>query len=130
VPATFLSPLVREPARRWRLEKADSGVVVAEPVEGAFDSETRRRGLLGREGLAESALVIAPCNLVHTFFMRFPIDTVFVDREGLVVSVRHDIAPNRLSGTWSAFATIEIAAGQAKRADLRPGDRLVLTPAA
>ena len=128
--AAFLSPLVREPGRRWRLEKADSGAVLAEPVEGAFDSETRRRGLLGREGLDEAALVIAPCNLVHTFFMRFAIDTVFVDREGLVVGVRHDLRPNRLSGAWGAFATIELAAGQARRADVRPGDRLVLTPAA
>lgn len=128
--AVFLSPLVREPGRRWRLEKADSGAVLAETVEGAFDSETRRRGLLGREGLAESALVIAPCSLVHTFFMRFAIDTVFVDREGLVVGVRHDIRPNRVSGAWRAFATIELASGQARRADVRPGDRLVLTPAA
>jgi len=128
--AAFCSPLVREPGRRWRLEKADSGAVLAEPVEGAFDSETRRRGLLGRDGLAESALVIAPCNLVHTFFMRFAIDTVFVDRDGIVVCVRHDIRPNRLSGSWGAFATIELEAGQARRAGLRAGDRLVLTPAA
>ena len=126
----FLSPLVREPGRRWRLEKADSGAVLAEPVEGAFDSETRRRGLLGRDGLAESALVIAPCNLVHTFFMRFSIDTVFVDRDGMVIGIRHDIPPNRVSGAWGAFATIELAAGQARRIDLRRGDRLVLTLAA
>lgn len=124
----FLSPLVREPGRHWRLEKADTGVVLAEQVEGAFDSETRRRGLLGREGLFDAALVIAPCNLVHTFFMRFAIDTVFVDRDGLVLGVSHDIPPNRLSGAWRAFATIEVAAGQARRAGVRRGDRLVLTP--
>jgi uncharacterized membrane protein (UPF0127 family) len=99
-------------------------------VEGAFDTRTRRRGLLGRDGLAESALVIAPCKLVHTFFMRFAIDTVFVDREGFVLRVRHNMRPNRLSGAWGAFATIELPAGQARRADVRAGDRLVFTPAA
>ncbi len=125
----FVSPLVREPGRRWRLETVTSGAVLAESVEGAFDTPTRRRGLRGRAGLAESALVIAPCKLVHTFFLRFAIDTVFVDREGFVLRVQHDIRPNRLSGAWGAFATIELPAGQARRADVRAGDRLVLTPA-
>jgi uncharacterized membrane protein (UPF0127 family) len=126
----FVSPLVREPGRGWRLEKADSGAVLADWVEGAFDASTRRRGLLGREGVAASALVIAPCSLVHTFFMHAPIDTVFVDREGIVVRVRHGIRPNRLSGAWGAFAAIELPAGQARRAGVHAGDRLVLTPAA
>jgi hypothetical protein len=128
--AVFVSPLVREPGRGWRLEKIDSGAVLAERVEGAFDADTRRRGRLGDKGVMTSALVIAPCSLVHTFFMRFAIDTVFVDREGVVVRVRHDIRPNRLSGAWGAFAAIELPAGQARRADVRAGDRLVLTPAA
>jgi uncharacterized membrane protein (UPF0127 family) len=124
----FLSPLLREPGRRWRLEKADSRTVLAEPVEGAFDSASRRRGLLGRDGLGAAALVIAPCNLVHTVFMRFPIDIVFTDRDGLVLGVRHDVRPYRLSGAWGAFATIELAAGRARRTSVRRGDRLVLTP--
>ena len=98
-------------------------------VEGAFDSRSRRRGLLGRDTLADSALVIAPCNLVHTFFMRFSIDTVFVDRDGVVVRVRHQVRPNRVAGAWGAFATIELGAGHAREAGVRAGDRLVLTPA-
>lgn len=126
--AGFLSPLVREPSRRWRLEKANSGQVIAEPLEGAFDSDSRRKGLLGRDGLAASGLVIAPCNLVHTFFMRFAIDTVFVDREGLVVRVSHGVVPNRISGAWGAYATIELEAGRARTVGLLKGDRLVITP--
>ena len=125
----FVSPLVREPGRGWRLEKVASGAVLAELVQGVFDSPARRHGLLGLEGLVTSALVIAPCRFIHTFFTRRPIDTVFVDREGVVVRVRHGIRPNRLSGAWGAFAAIELPAGQARRADVRVGDRLVLTPA-
>ena len=125
----FLLPLLREPARTWRLETADSQVVVAARVTGAFDSETRRRGLLGRDGLDDEALVIAPCNLVHTFFMRFPIDTVFVDRQGTVVRIQHDVQPWWVAGAWRAFATIELAAGQAKKAGISQGTRLHLTAA-
>ena len=124
----FLSPLVREPGRGWQLENADTGMLLARPVESAFDSAARRRGLLGRSGLDGGALVIAPCHLVHTCFMRFAIDTIFVDREGRVVGVRHDVAPWRVAGSWRGFATIEVDAGQARRAGIRPGHRLALEP--
>ena len=127
---TFLRPLVQAPDRGWRLEHADTGAVVAARVAGAFDSETRRRGLLGRDGLVDEALVIAPCNLVHTFFMRFAIDTVFVDRTGTVLRIQHDVRPWWFAGAWGAFATIELPAGQAQKAGIRPGSRLQLTPAA
>ena len=126
---TFLRPLVREPDRAWRLDNADTGTIVVARVAGAFDSETRRRGLLGRDGLGDEALVIAPCNLVHTFFMRFAIDAVFVDREGRVIEVRHTIRPWRIAGAWSAFATIELPAGQAEKARIVPGTRLQLAAA-
>ena len=54
-------------------------------LETAFDSGTRRRGLLGRDDLAAgTAMVLAPCNAVHTCRMRFPIDVVFAARDGRV----------------------------------------------
>ena len=60
-----------------------SGRVAVPDLEVAVDSATRKKGLLGREGLADGAgLVIAPTNAVHTFFMRFPIDIVFVTQAG------------------------------------------------
>jgi uncharacterized membrane protein (UPF0127 family) len=126
----FLSPLLREPGRVWQLENVDTGILLAGNVEGAFDSTSRRRGLLGRRGLAGGALVIAPCNLVHTFFMQFAIDTVFVDRNGRVQRVSHDLPPWRVAGSWGAFATIEVDAGVAQRAGLRPGHHLALKPCA
>jgi uncharacterized membrane protein (UPF0127 family) len=125
----FLSPLVREPGRRWRLEHAESGAVLAEPVEAAVDARSRWRGLNGQP-LDAAALVVAPRRFVQTFFLPFAIDTVFVDREGLVVGVRHAIRPNRLSIAWRAFAAIQLAAGRARDAGIQPGDRLVLTPGA
>lgn len=122
----FLSPLLREPNRPWMLEDTTAGAVLATSVEAAVDSESRRRGLLGRTGLDETALVIAPCNAVHTFFMRFPIDVVFVDRAGRVLRIAESVPAWRMTASWGAFATIELAAGTAARAGIGRGHALAL----
>ncbi len=88
--ASFLSAVSKAgPGTRFELVLEPSGRVVVPDLEVAVDSATRKKGLLGRDGLADGCgLVIAPTNAVHTFFMRFPIDIVFVTesrrgREGL-----------------------------------------------
>ncbi len=123
----FLTQLLGDHAPSLVLRHARSGALVASTVEGAFDSDSRRRGLLGRDALAsDEALIIAPCQAVHTFGMRFPIDILFTKRDGTIVKVREHVQPCRVSGAWSAFAVIELAAGIAARAAVRPGDRLEL----
>ena len=113
------------------LRNARAGLIVATVVETAVTSEDRRRGLLGREGLAPGhALVIAPTNLVHTFAMKFPIDIVFVRRDGRVLKVRPAVPQRRIAGAWGGFAVIEMAADAVAPSDTRPGDSLVLEPAA
>lgn len=92
----------------------------------AASSETRRRGLLGRESLPpDAALVIAPSQGIHTFGMRFPLDIVGVTRDGEVIKCRHEVGPRRLVFAWRAFAILEVAAGVARQAGLRVGDRLI-----
>jgi hypothetical protein len=109
------------------LRNVRTGRILADAVEAAFDSERRRRGLLGRTGLPDgAALVIAPSNAVHTFFMKFPIDVVFVRRDGSVVKVCRRMPAWRLAAAFSAFAVIETAAGDAERAGVEPGDRIAL----
>jgi hypothetical protein len=72
---SFLNPLLRNPGIPHVLVNARTGAMIARQLLTAFDSASRRKGLLGRESLAEgTALIIAPSNAVHTFFMRFPID--------------------------------------------------------
>lgn len=104
-----------------------TGDVVASAVELADTRETRRRGLLGRESLdASSALILLPCFSVHTAFMKFPIDVVFIDREGVVVRVVKNLTPWRMAGAWRAHAVVELAGGSLRAHEVRRGDRLYL----
>jgi uncharacterized membrane protein (UPF0127 family) len=106
-----------------------SGETIASDVELAVTSAQRRRGLLGRDHLAASAaLMLSPCWAIHTAFMRFPIDVVFVDKRGRVVRVVHDLVPWRLAASFRALSVIEFAGGSLRTRDLRPGDELSLLP--
>ena len=74
------------------------GRVLAGRLEWAGTSETRRRGLLGRDTFSPGAgLYLVPCPWVHTFGMRFPIDLAFLAPDGRVLSIRENLSPNRLS---------------------------------
>ena len=101
--------------------------VVAGTVEMAVTRATRRRGLLGRDGLPpDHALLIAPCSSIHTWFMRFPIDVIFVRRDGLVLKTYAAIPAWRMAFGWRAYAVVELPAGALARAGVKPGDRLEL----
>jgi uncharacterized membrane protein (UPF0127 family) len=102
---------------------------LASDVRLAVTRAERRRGLLGQDGLAASAaLVLSPCWAIHTSFMRFPIDVVFVDRRGRAVRIVRDLPPWRIAMAPSAHATIELAAGSLGSGDVTPGDELYLVP--
>ena len=87
------------------------------------------RGLLGRRVLPEGeGILLRPCGSVHTFFMRFPIDVVFLDRDLKVVGVAPELRPWRTAGRRGAKAALELAAGEAARRGIGTGDRLSLAP--
>jgi uncharacterized membrane protein (UPF0127 family) len=119
--------MVEKPGAGFRLEIESTRRVLASAVEAAFDSRTRKQGLLSRSGLdPDSALVLAPCAAVHTFFMRFPIDVVFVRRDGTVARVVSNLGPWRIAIAFGAYAAIELAAGGASRCGTSVGDRVRL----
>jgi uncharacterized membrane protein (UPF0127 family) len=62
---------------------------------------------------------------VHTFFMRFPIDVVFLDADQVVVAIEPCLAPWKTAGKRGAKAVVELAAGECERRGLQVGDRLV-----
>jgi len=128
--ASWVSPLLREPATRFRLVNERTGVAIADSVAGAFDSATRRRGLLGRDGMAAGeALIIAPTNAIHTFFMRFAIDVAFVNREGRILRVRPSMPSWRVAFAARSFAVVEAPAGTFAASSTSAGDTLALVPA-
>ena len=125
--ATFLQPLLQGGAAGRRIENMRNGRVVADDLSVAFDSASRNKGLLQRESLPEgSALIIAPCTAVHTFFMKFPIDIAFLSRDGRVLKVRAAVPAWRMTGALRAFCVIELAAGSLARSETMVGDRLVI----
>lgn len=89
----------------------------------------RMRGLLGRKALPRGeAILLRPAGSIHTFFMKFPIDVVFLDAENRVLRIAHRVAPWRTAAKRSAAAVLELAAGECERRGLREGDRLELAP--
>ena len=122
---SFLSVLLQRPASSLALTNTRHQRIVARTLLTAFDSKSRRTGLLKHDTLPEgSALIIAPSQAIHTFSMRFSIDVAFVSKDGLVLKVRHRVPPRRIAVSWRAFAVIELPAGTLETNDTRPGDRL------
>jgi uncharacterized membrane protein (UPF0127 family) len=125
--ASWITPQLRDPSSRFRLVNTRTGAAIADLVVGAFDPAARRRGLLGRDALdAGEALIIAPTNAIHTFFMRFDIDVAFVARGGRIVKIRARIPPWRIAAALGAFAVVEVAAGVFGATGTKRGDTLAL----
>lgn len=121
--AHCLTPLLADPDRRFGLWNRRTGLPIATRLVPAFDSATRRQGLLGRGGLAAGeALVLAPCSAVHTAFMRFPLDLLFLDRAGTVLEAAPGVRPWRIRFAWGGFAVVELAAGALAASETRRGD--------
>jgi uncharacterized membrane protein (UPF0127 family) len=122
--------LLRSAPGPLALRNDRTGLLVATVLELAADSTARNRGLLGRDSLATGhALILAPSNFVHTFFMRFPIDILFVSRDGRVLKARHEVPARRIAGSVRAFAVIELAAGRLHDCSTVVGDRLSVVAA-
>jgi uncharacterized protein len=108
------------------LMRAD-GAVVCERCSLADSPVSRMRGLLGRDGLEQGeGILLRPASSIHTFFMRFTIDAVFLDRELAVVGIADSIAPWRTASRRGAKAVLELPAGESSRCGLAVGDKLTL----
>jgi uncharacterized membrane protein (UPF0127 family) len=113
--------------KRARIAGADGRTVCTAAV--ADNPVTRLRGLLGRTSLpAGEGLLIRPAPSIHTAFMRFPIDAVFLDAEMRVLGVEAALRPWRVAGRRGARAVLELPAGAAGEAAVREGEQLTLAP--
>jgi uncharacterized protein len=106
----------------------EGGDLVCERCELATTVGKRMKGLLGRRGLpAGTGMLIRPASSIHMFFMRFPIDAVFLDRELRVIGIAEHLRPWRIAWRRGAHSVLELAAGEAGRRRLKVGERLLLT---
>jgi uncharacterized membrane protein (UPF0127 family) len=101
--------------------------VLAKAADVADTSETRRVGLLKHTRLEPGeGLWIIPCESVHTFFMKFAIDLVYLDKHRKVRKVRHAMRPWRLSACLTARSVLELPAGTVAQTGTQAGDELAI----
>jgi len=110
--------------RLYKAINAATGQVIATRVKIAEDFRSRSVGLLNRASLDEDeGLLIKPCNSIHTFFMKFPIDVVFLDKKWHVVRTIEKLKPWRLA--WAVvrgFMVLEIAGGKLSKVSVKTND--------
>jgi hypothetical protein len=109
-----------------RITNQTRNTIVATAADVANTSAKRRTGLLKREKLEPGeGLWISPCESVHTFFMKFAIDLLYLDKKKRVRKVRHAVPPWRLSTCLTAHSVLELPAGTAAETGTQPGDQLL-----
>ncbi len=115
-------------AKIKRVENATRGTALATRARIADTFWARLKGLIGKRDLARGeGLVIVPCKGVHMWFMRFPIDVVYVDKEGKVIDVDENLPPWAVGRPRpSSHFVVELPAGTVAETSTRPGDRIVL----
>ena len=116
--------------RTLSIRRSDGVVVCARCVD-ARTPFARMRGLLGRSALpVGEGILLRPAASIHTLFMRFAIDAVFLDRDARVVRVVAQLRPWRTASARGARSVLELAAGESARCGIVEGDRLRATPVA
>jgi len=106
--------------------RLENGRTVCERCVLADTALARMKGLLGRRELPSGeGVLLRPASSVHTAFMRFPIDAVFLDSNLEVLKVVPRLRPWRTASGRRAKAVLELAAGECERRSLRVGDRLL-----
>jgi uncharacterized membrane protein (UPF0127 family) len=117
-------------AIRWaQLCEAETGRVLVPRLEVGDSALKRALGLMGRAHLAEdSGLWLEPCNGIHTFFMRFPIDVLILDAQGLALRTLPAVRPWRFCLPVRGGRTVvELPAGTLAAQGIRQGGRYIQT---
>ncbi len=109
-----------------RIHNVTRGTALADQARRADTAWARMRGLLGTDGLESGeGLVIVPCNSVHMFWMRYPLDVVFASVSGEVIGVVENLRPWRMTRVyWGARYAIELPVGVIAASGTCPGDVL------
>lgn len=106
------------------------GTVIAKDVLPAYTFTKRLKGLLFTSSLPrQSGIHIQPCRSVHTFFMQYPIDIIYLDANQIVVGLEHSVAPGkRGSHVPKTYSVLELAAGRIEELAIEQGQKLHIQP--
>ncbi len=119
--------MIERVMRRFFSVRNGSGSVLCDRCVVADTPLSRLRGLLGRKELGpDEGLLLTPCSSIHTWFMRFRIDVVFLESDLTVLGMRERMKPWRMTSWRGARSVLELPAGTCESRRLRPGDRLTL----
>ncbi len=115
----------------YRVSNETRGTVLAEHSGRVRNPVSRGLGLMGKKGLpSDGGLIIEPCSGVVSFFMRFPIDVVFLDSESRVVHLIEDLRPWKASKIVRASKlVVELPVGTISRTQTQMGDTVTLAEA-
>ena len=113
-------------AKLYKINPNGHADLLAENVSKAESFFARAKGLLGHSTLASSEVLwISPCNNIHTFFMKFTIDCVFVDKSLSVKKVVPKVKPFKIIGPfWKAYSVFEMSEGCVDKFQIKEGDQL------
>lgn len=121
---------ISSPPACLQVSNLTRNTVLATRMEIADSSSTRNKGLLGRAHLSPGeGLWIRPCEAVHTFWMRFPIDLVYLDRKNRIRKLVSNVPPWRMSACFSAHSILELPAGTIRDTLTETTDELSFSPA-
>ena len=103
-----------------------TGKILATDVKVADTLFTRMKGLLGKAELPfGEALWIKPCFSVHTFFMKFPIDVIFLNKTNQVIAAVRNLKPNRMTRLYpQSFSVLELPTGTIDASNTEVGDEI------
>jgi uncharacterized membrane protein (UPF0127 family) len=106
------------------------GTVIAKDVLPAYSFARRLKGLLFTSSLPrQSGIHIQPCRSVHTFFMQYPIDIIYLDANQIIVGLEHSVAPGkRGSHVPKTYSVLELAAGRIEELAIEQGQKLHIQP--
>ena len=110
------------------MKESESGRIVVDRMEIADSLWRQTVGLLGRDSLdTDAGLWLEPCNGVHTIGMRFAIDLMFLNRDGVALKLFQNVPPSRIVGIYlRARVVVELPAGTLSRQKIESGNRYFL----
>ncbi len=106
--------------------RKNDGTIIGPDIKIAKGFFQRLKGLIGSDSLSYGeGLIIVPCNSVHTFFMKYPIDVVFISKEKIVIKIINSMGPYRISAIVpKSYFVMELPSGTCRAYSLQKGEKL------